>query len=395
MFDSIRNMGDGYFRVPLNCIEIIDSCKKEASGFINPRYASKNPKGLDPKNMSVLADSIAITGMLHAPAAKFKKDAKGNIIGLRLLSGERRLRSVQRLVAEDHPVGNRLVYNRGNGKVQPASQVYAEITCSIYDFADDKDGLIQEYEIAFSENENSIKIGPAADVKFVMYLKSIKMEDHEIIKITKKPEDWIKECEKLATLDPYSWEAFETDVMDRKAALKLTDIPAAERKSLILKAKEALKLKIQKEAAAIEAEAETIANKISVANDDIKLAEKMKSKDAKKDAQSRISRLTLRSSELNLERDKLVGSSVITTRELDLPKASKARTGGDGPLSPSKIKKRWLPLLKQVVSDGKLVDGTDLTQYQKEAKSVLAVLTMIEKGHDDVVSLLKEIQKVA
>jgi len=203
-FDKIRTAPDGIYDE--------DGTFK----FGNPRFIQTSDgkieaKGLDKPRMEELRDSISTEG-LENPLRLRLLEENGEVY-FQVVNGERRYRSLSKLIKDD---ADCYVFNNAP---QPASKVFEWVDCRV-DILSDEEAL----KYALRPQETGESIGEAAKIFVVKMLRNLNKTDQEIINFTGKSVTWLRETDKLLTLDENTFKSLEREEINRRVALSLSEI---------------------------------------------------------------------------------------------------------------------------------------------------------------------------
>lgn len=155
--NAIEVRGDGkYPLVPLASIVIVDRPEEgheEDVLFFNPRSIDS----FDEESMESIRDSICADGLQQPPVCRAITDGD-SVIRIELIAGERRLRSMLKLVEE-----NRECYDDELGQKVPASELFEFIPVKLhYDCSDER-----ALRLAFMENHESKSLTISEEIALV------------------------------------------------------------------------------------------------------------------------------------------------------------------------------------------------------------------------------------
>jgi len=227
--DDIRHLHGNLFRVRRALVRVAKPGLSVREGEIvygNPRWfrngrGDLEARGVESSKMEELRESIRSSGLDNPIRLRpiYGEDAH-----LEVVNGERRFRCIEGLCDE-----NSRCYDSGAGDNAPASVVYEWIDCRIEDL-DDKEALA----IALKTNETSEVIGDQASIQVVKTLRDAGYDDQEVLKATGKSLSWLRETDRIISLDEVCLGHFEEDHITRKAAIQLALIENAEERIQIL-----------------------------------------------------------------------------------------------------------------------------------------------------------------
>lgn len=221
--DGIEHIHSNLYHVSPDDIQYAEAPDYESSDltFYNPRHTvDSNGKsvaiGLAKKEMDELYSSIKEEGLHHPLCLRLEDDDT-----LRLISGERRLRIISKMIKKDEKV-----FNPATEKMEPASEVYAFIECRIV-----KCDIKKAWRQAYSVNAQSVGIGPGATVAFVRHLRKANYKDQEVLDIVKHQKSWLRDTDLLIEkLDEKTFDALINNEIRRSVALALAGIEDLEQR---------------------------------------------------------------------------------------------------------------------------------------------------------------------
>lgn len=217
--DCVRLYGNLY-RVRRSRIEYADPGITVEDGqikFGNPRWVRNGKgksvaRGLEPTRMAELRESIQNEGLENPLRLRLVENEDGCV--LQLVNGERRFRSIDLLVAEQA-----VCVDPATNIKLPADDLYEWVDCRINRMSE-KDAL----RLAFRPNETGESIGEYAAIEIVRALRQTGSTDQEILNITGMSITWLRDTDRLLSLDNKTVAAFQTDGINRRLALKLAAI---------------------------------------------------------------------------------------------------------------------------------------------------------------------------
>lgn len=355
--------------------------------FGNPRTILSGfvPKGLSEEEMEELYESIRTTGMDHP--FKARPITKNGKIILQIVDGERRARTIFKLKKD-----NASCYDQITEEFKPASELYATVECRIKEMDDQT-----AFKNAYQKNDQSVSIGEAANIALIRTWREAGFTDEQIMDMTGKGISWLRETDRLCTLDEETFEALATNKINRTAASDLANEPNLEQriellKTSLVKAQERNEVTKQ----ILEEEIDKTEMKAELAAAAAVEAEFNQDDEAKEAATTRMERLRKKA----LDKKKKVAeisdtTPQVTSKDLANAKKQKAQEGnGEAPvkaLSRSKIEKFWRePVVAFIKAEGldeenKPVEGIDL----EDARLTKLLLDHIDKGEKDVMRILK------
>ncbi|RDJ35102.1 MAG: hypothetical protein DWQ19_09720 [Crenarchaeota archaeon] len=366
------------YRVPVKSISFAD--QKAGATFFNPRLVAGNRRGFSKEEMSELREAIRTEGLEHPLTLR----SIGN--KLQLISGERRLRCIQKLIKDDSKC-----YNPATKEWVPAAELYEYVEARIGEHDDQT-----AWKLAYSANDKAIGIGERATIALVRELRAANYDDKQIMAITGKSITWLKDTDLLNTLDKDTLDALDGDQINRTVAIELAKIDnIAQRLGLLETARniavqrlEIMKEKLEKEVAASESKADMSRAYAVEAeyNGQSKIAA---------DAEAKAEALEAKAAEKQAQADQLnVSSPKVTSKDLQKAKNNKKKSGGSGAkvaLTKAKIKKHWLaPVMETIKSKGVDEEGNELPIDLEDAHLVKVLCEHIENGEQDILKILTQ-----
>lgn len=224
--DFIEIKGDGkYPLVPLAAIEIIERPEEgheEEVLFFNPRGI----ESFDEDSMQSIRDSICVDGLQQPPVCRAITDGE-NIVKVQLIAGERRLRSLKKLVEDDLEC-----YDDEGGTKVPASVLYEFIPVKLHYNCSDERAL----RLAFMENHESKSLTIFEEIALVERLTKRGLNQKQIAMILLGDDrnvTWVSQTGNFRTSLPE--EAFQKLIsgqLSRHVAVKLMSYKLEERQKL-------------------------------------------------------------------------------------------------------------------------------------------------------------------
>lgn len=346
----------------------------DENSFCNPRNYQKGilGRGFDRESMEELYSAIKSQGLLHPLIAR-KHDKK-----VQLICGERRFRTIKKLIA-----AKELCYDLTTKKMVLAGELYQNILCRYYEDLDDIGAL----QLAFSENDKAKGIGDVATMHQVARMRKSGLSDSDILSITNKQPLWLRQADRILSLDEKTLSAFNKELINRSVALDLSNIEnIAERHirldNVISVAEERVAEKVKQVNAVVEKAAEAV--------DEAEIGEVVALKvgkgveDAKKAVAAAKNQL--------LDKEKLVANVKKTATPRDLNKVKKdAGEDISKPLTAAKLEKTWLAPLIDLIHNSCHVDGKPIANILT-AQIVHDIVMEILDGNDNIIDVVKKIQ---
>lgn len=375
--EDVQHLHGNLFRVKREKIRLAKSGLSAQDGKLiygNPRWfinkdGIPEAKGIsvEKSKMEELRNSIQDEGLENPIRLRVKQNF------LEVINGERRFRSIEELCERDLKC-----FDPSTGDQKNATEIFEWVDARI-EFMDDKTAL----RVALKPNETSELIGDLANLNVVKVLRDSGFDDQEILKATGKSISWLRETEKIISLDEVCLAHFHEEKINRKVAIHLSQVEDADERLALLekvtntamtrhaekkKLAQKKKEKAEEEAAIQEAAAE-LATKY---NDEDESEIKEKSKKAK-----------IKARQMADEADKLDSSTpTATARDLDRVIESK-------PLSAKKIQSIYIDTISAILeSEGFDDDGNSYGLDLAMLQGISAILQAIVDGEKDVMEIL-------
>lgn len=213
--DGIKVTGAGsYVRVPLDKIQIVE--RPEPGQETNQIFF--NPRSLDSfsgEAMMNLMNSIKAEGLQQPPIVRAFTDGKRSdpIFKLELVAGERRVRSILKLVEN-----NELCYDDQTDQKIPASELFQEISVKLlYNINDEK-----ALRIAFLENNEHQSLSIKEEIDLVERLIKAGYGQEEISDMLGSNVTWVSQTNSFRTQLPEgAFEKLLTGKMTRHVAVRI------------------------------------------------------------------------------------------------------------------------------------------------------------------------------
>ncbi len=199
-----------------------EACDNSQYTFVNPRR--DGGKGFDKCDMQELYADIQEEGLMFPPICRWVLD-DGQLV-IQVLDGERRWKCITRLIEKNEKCWSRL-----HRKWMPAQEVYKQIPCRILT-GNDKEAL----KVAFMVSDRAVAWGEGATAKLIKKLRKCGADDEEILALTKKSGQWLREMDKICTLDEETFRYLVENKINRAVALKLAEVSDLGRRHLYLTA---------------------------------------------------------------------------------------------------------------------------------------------------------------
>lgn len=387
--DGVKHLHGNLYRVRLDLIELPEASEEGVLTFKNPRLVGTNkPKGFSKEEMEELRKAIQTEGLEH-PLLLRKVLVKGKSI-LQLVSGERRYRSISKLVKDKASCRN-----PATGKDEKASVLYEYVDARINLNMDDRTA----YKHAYSGNDKAIGIGEGSTVALIREFREAGWTDQDVMEATGKSITWLKDTDILIDLDEDTFKALANDQINRSAALDLAKIEDVEERLQVLdRAREFATSRLSSVKKKLEKEVENTESKAEVAKAEIAEHEFTGNGEAKAKAESKAKKLESKAAQKRREHAEVDdGEPKVTGKDLQKARSTGKRSGesqaGDEKsLTKAKMDKCWYQPAKALVKSegldesGKAIENIEL----EDARLILLVCESFERGEKDVVKILKQ-----
>lgn len=373
------------YRVPLDMIQFAEA-NDDGFTFFNPRLIDGNKRGFSKEEMEELYEAIRSEGLEHPLSLRRLGDK------LQLISGERRLRCLKKLVKD-----NADCYDSSTGETVKASKLYEYVEARIGDYDDQT-----AWKLAYSTNDKAIGIGESATIALVRQLRKAEYTDKQITTITGKSITWLKDTDLLNTLDKSTLAALASDQINRTVAISLAKIAdVTERLDLLEAARAAADGRLSAMRAKIESEMQASSSKADMAKAKAVEAEFRGDDEAAAEELEKAEELEAKIKDKKAEKAKIeaIGPRV-NKKDLQRAKSNKKKAEGDTDgekvrLTHAKIKKHWhepcCNLIKSDFCDEESGDPLELDP--EDVRLIKLACEQIEKGEQDIIKILKAHQK--
>lgn len=229
-----------FILVPTLDIQIVERPepgKETEKLFFNPR----SPESFTPDEMQSLMESLAEDGLQQPPIVRiFTGDGTkdGPVKRIELVAGERRLRSIQRLIDANTPC------KTDDGETVPAKVAFAKIPCRVYYNMSDEKAL----RIAFIENWQHQQLSVKDEIDLVQRLLARKLKQEEIATMLGTNVTWVSQTSNFKKeLPATAFERLLENRLSRHVAVKMLGFRPEDREPLF---KEMVKVEEEESAAA-------------------------------------------------------------------------------------------------------------------------------------------------
>jgi hypothetical protein len=216
---EVEWLEEDLYYVPFNMLTLAKT-KTDSKEYqwSNPRHLGRIEgsllgQGFSVSDMEELYSDIEVNGLLTPFNCRWILD-KGEL-KIEIIAGERRYRCIDR-----HLKKGGKVYSRKHKTSMSAKEVFAKVPCRICD-ASEKQAL----SLSISNEVRSVPWGEGA---LAILIKMLRRQhgctDEEILEITKKSSQWLREMDKIIELDDMTFSYLMDSKINRALALKLAKI---------------------------------------------------------------------------------------------------------------------------------------------------------------------------
>lgn len=357
------------FRCKLSVIQTADAAfdiDATQLQFRNPRWIHRSGapigEGFRVHEMSELREAIQQEGLnqtLRCRWVPFQNPRTDPAKAIQLVDGERRFRSLSKLVADGS-----MCWDATEQVEVEAKVLYEYVECRVTEMNDET-----ALSFAFRGNDTAQSIGVGATVGLVHHLRKCGMSDQEILKITNKSPDWLLKTEKLFGLDDDTFAALCDGLINRSVARLLGRMKDPDKRKIQLQdAIDASNNRI----AQMKTELQEAEEQQDLAEAEVVVASDSKTKEIAeaqlKRAEKKVKR---RRSGLARPRVNMTSGKDMQTSGAELPK----------PLTMSKMQKHvYLPCKELIKCHCKDKEGNDLDIDIEDVRLLVAFWDMREKG---------------
>jgi ParB-like chromosome segregation protein Spo0J len=381
--DKIDHVSGNLYKVDYGVI-------KFSPDEFNPREFGRESKdsqrvgtGFDKESLRALEDTICDKGLFKPLICRFVKQELQIVAGCRSYCAITNARKKRR----------KDCLNVETEKKESYKTALAKIEVRIMDLDDD-----EARSVAWVENSTSVPIGDVATVRTVKHYRDAGFDDEKIISLTgNKSGQWLRNIDKIISLDEKSYSCFCNDQINLSVAQALAEIDDLEERHILLDftikfANARSKEKVERAKKALnkaEGKEEIAGANVAVAN----LIGTEEEKDSAVDGLEEASK--------NVEEKQDAVSQAEENKQAkatDLKRAiSTTGTSGSKKISAAlreaKIRKLYLnPLAKLIEQNGINEDGRLVVSIDS-LNIAFSVVNGILTGKTDVVSVLKEFEK--
>jgi hypothetical protein len=345
----------------------------------NPRRLGE--QGLNVLQMAELYSDIKDEGLMFPFICRWV--IKNGELVVQVLDGERRWRCIDTLISKQEQV-----WCRAERKWRPASEVYRAVPCRILTGND-----IDALKVAFMVSDRSVNWGDAAVAKLIRKLRNCGCGDEKILDVTKKSSQWLREQDRICSLDDLTFTYLTDGKINRALALKLADIDDLDRRhrhlrgaydnavsthqEVIDKAEEDLSRAVEKEEFA-----EAILDEVTVKGEDtgpatLSLQEAAERTQQKRQARASAARPKAKTANLRRAATKLAEEEDVEVGE-DVSQ----------PLRVGKIQKQLESIQEIIANGGKDEEGKDVLDVTSLRACEVCYKAIIS-GDEDIIKLLR------
>lgn len=210
-------------RIPIGLIEIVD---RPESDSITERLFY-NPRSLESftlEEMEGLMKSIQEDGLLQPPVVHVvTEDGKnnGNVVKVELIAGERRLRSILKLIEQ-----NAMCHCNQSKKMLPAKELYGQLPCKVICNTDDEVAL----RIAFIENFKHKSLSVKEEIDIVERLAKRGKSQEEIKEALDANITWVSQTSNFRDeLPPEAFSRLLDGKISRNVAVQILSFKKEDR----------------------------------------------------------------------------------------------------------------------------------------------------------------------
>lgn len=377
--DDIHHLHGNLFRVKRSRIQLSKPgirCEDGRLIYGNPRWHTNNQgeqeaKGMDKAGMEELRNSIQDEGLENPIRLRVVEDGKKSF--LQVINGERRFRCIDELCDRNVPC-----FDSSLDEDRPASEIYEWVDCRV-DFMDDRTAL----RVALKPNSTSEVIGDAASIHVVKVLKDSGFDDQEILKSTGKSITWLRETEKIISLDEVCLQNLEQDKINRTVALHLALVENVdERLEMLEKIKESAEIRHSEKMRKIEEKKAKTEQEIECEDAAAQLAKKYGDDESAEMHSKKSDKARKKAKAIEGEHKKASSNpSKATSKDLNVT----------SPLSHNKIQSLYIDLIAAIIEgEGFDEDGNSYGLNLELLAPIAEILRAIMDGNKEAMDVLLE-----
>lgn len=380
---EVVHVSGNMFRVKRGIIEFAKAGISSVDGKLvygNPRWfvngeGRPEAKGIENSKMDELKQSIRDRGVDHPVRLRVTEGRDGKSF-LEVVNGERRLRAIDELCESGIDC-----MDASSGSKRPATEIYEWVECRV-EHMDDATALC----CALQLNETGEIIGDNANVNVVKVLRESGYDDQEILKATGKSLSWLREMDQLISLDEVCLKHYQSDVINKRVALRLALIKdVEERVSRLEKIKQAAEERHLEKVRQTRQKAEKAMDEAKMAelDDFAQSMDDLESEPAGKKKSEKLTKAIKKAEKAEKELEEVSAKKKKATSK-DADRAD----GSSKPLSHAKISSKLLsPIQKLIENEGSSEDGDfDVASLML----IQAILEAILSGESDIMDILGE-----
>jgi len=222
---------DDLYNVPFCLLTVADEAREvEDYAWANPRRLGQTDgsmgRGFDKQDMEELYNDIRDEGLMFPLICRWVVHPDDGSLSIQVLDGERRYRCMDKQRQKDEKC-----YSRKHKEFRPAQEVHEKVPCRVIT-GNDKEAL----KIAFMVSDRSVAWGEGATAKLIKKLRKCHCSDKEILELTKKSFQWLKEQDEICQLDDLTFNYLTDGKINRALALRLAKIAEIDRRHKYLHA---------------------------------------------------------------------------------------------------------------------------------------------------------------
>ena len=381
--DKIDHVSGNLYKVDYGVI-------KFSPDEFNPREFGRENKdsqragaGFDKESLRALEDTICDKGLFKPLICRFVNEKLQIVAGCRSYCAITNARKKRR----------KDCLNVETEKKESYKTALSKIEVRIMDLDDD-----EARSVAWVENSTAVPIGDVATVQTVKHYRDAGFDDEKIISLTgNKSGQWLRNIDKIISLDEKSYSCFCDDQINLSVAQALAEIDDLEERHILLDfTVEFANARSKEKVARAKKLLSKAESKEEIADANVAVANLIGTKEEKKSAKDNFEE-AVKSVE---EKQDAVSQAEENqqAKATDLKKAI-STTGASGSkkisaaLREAKIRKLYLnPLAKLIEHDGLNADGRLIVAVDS-LNIAFSIVNGILTGKTDVVAVLKEIGK--
>jgi hypothetical protein len=391
-WDMLELLDDDEFDWELECGEADQAAQSKIGNthLTNPRRY--DGKGLEQVSMYDLYMDLIKNGQVLPYLCRWviKEDGTPK---LQVLDGERRYRNTQRLRQQ-----NIACYSRRDKKKLPALEVYDKIICKCVN-ADDEEAL----RLMYSVSDRHVAWGEGATAKLIWKMRvQFKKSDKEILDLTGKSEQWLREQDKICQLrmdgDRKTFQFLCEEKINRAFCLQMAKIKDVKERHYYLEKCYADAVEHQaeevkdKDAAVARAE-----QKEELAEGQLAEAQEDGNTESIQHAEDHLDAARKKTADKRREREEANKPKAKTSNFRHVVEQEQEKSGGNedvqSPLRPKKLEEFYLKPIQELYKNKGVLESTGKRIVEEDELFVLRyiewILSSQLKGVKDVMGVLK------